>query len=134
MAIKPEVRKITTVVPSTNASINVDLPAGAYRIALIVTSAVTGTTTTIGVNARNAAGAIVTVLFRGYEPNDSAPIVVLPLPAGTSVQYFSLVGHAGAAPADLPILLSHGLTIAIVKGTAVTGEALDIELIAQRVE
>ena len=132
---RPEtvVRTVATVVPSANATVDISLPAGAYRLALIVTSSVTGTTTTVALHALNSVGTKNTLSFRGYEPDDSAPVALLTCPAGASVQYMSFVGHAGAAPADLPVALSNGLQVAIVKGGATTGEALNIELLATRI-
>jgi len=123
---------VATVVPASTGTVDVPLPPGAYNLALAVKSSVTGTTTTIAVFpwVDLDATQINNVALDMVEPDDSAPIALLTLPAGAAGRCAQIVPSASASPVPGPVLLPRGVRVTITKGTAVTGETLEILLVA----
>ena len=127
-----KVISVATVVPASTSTVDVELPPGAYNLALAVKSSVTGTTTTVAVFpwVDIAASQIGVAPLDMVEPDDSAPVAALTLPAGAAGRYASLVPSASANPVPGLIVLPRGVRVTITKGTAVTGELLEILLVA----
>lgn len=127
---------IALVVPAATTTYDVPLPAGAYALAILCKSSVTGTTTTITLRPKTgAAGDQVNgVDLRMVEPDDSAPVAALTLPAGAAGRYASIVPSASADPVPGPILVGDsGLQATITKGGATTGEVCEVIIVAQRI-
>lgn len=127
---------IATAVPASTTSYDVVLPAGAYHIAALVKSSVTGTSTTVtfkmktGVAGDQATAAVLHIV----EPDDTGPATALTLPAGAAGKYASVVPSASASPVPGPIVVGDfGIQVTITKGGATTGELLEVIIIAQRV-
>lgn len=124
------VKRVVATVPASNTTYAVDLPAGAYRLAVFVKSNLTGTTTTVTARLfADAAQAQTHGLdLRVVEPDDSTPAVSLALPAGAAgrVAEFGF----GVNTILQPIVVANGLQITVTKGGATTGETLEIDLVA----
>jgi hypothetical protein len=131
-------RQITlaTTVPAATTTYDVPLPAGAYNLAVLVKSSVTGTSTTVTLRPKTGADGdqVNGVDLRMVEPDDSAPVAALTLPAGAAGRYASVVPSASASPVPGPIVVGDsGLQATITKGGAVTDELLEVIIVAQRI-
>ena len=134
---RPEVivQRIMSTIPSGNTSFTIDLPAGLYVISFTATSNVTGTTTSLGFNAYVDSAQTLTGVrgFRNIEPNDTAVSINYTLAAGAENRYFILVNSAYVNAIDTFLPLPFGFEISFIKGTAVEGEKMEVELCAVRI-
>ena len=134
---RPEtyVERPVLVVPAANATYDVDLPAGAYRLSAAVKSSVTGTTTSVKfipyVDA--ARSQVSNQMFRVFEADDAVAVTNITLPAGAAGRFAHLQPAVSSVNAGGPIVLPHGLQVTVTKGGATTGEACVVDICAARV-
>jgi hypothetical protein len=124
---------VQTTVPASDATYDVPLPLGAYHVAVLVDSDVTGTTTAIAVSAlTNEAGTqAASIPFRVLEPGASSVAAALTLTAADEGRYAVVVPTGVATPAAIP--LANGLRVSVAKGGAVEGERCVVTVVAARV-
>lgn len=124
---------VQTTVPASDTVYDIPLPLGAYHVAVLVDSDVTGTTTAIAVSAlTNEVGSqAAAAAFRVLEPDASAAAAALTLTAADEGRYAAIVPTGVATPA--PIALAHGLRVSVTKGTAVAGEKCVVTVVAAKV-
>jgi len=130
---KAHAKTVQTTVPASDATYDVPLPLGAYHVAVLVDSDVTGTTTAVSVAARtNETGdQAAAAAFRVLEPDASAVAAALTLTAADEGRFAVVVPTGVATPAPIP--LANGLRVSVAKGGAVEGERCVVTVVASRV-
>jgi hypothetical protein len=130
---------ITDVVEaSTPFNYILSLDPGSYRIAMFVKSSLTGVTTTIqAFPFVDKAQSIVGLAFV-WGPNDTQAVTLTPtLPAALNGRMWTMIAGALNTPVtfgDSVVNLPYGLRFQVAKGTAVTGERLEIVVAVVRVD
>ena len=132
---KRSVYVLTPILTATGAgqTANLDLDAGHYYVSMIVTSSLTGTTTTVALAALNSVNSPSNEPYELGAPDDTVALAALDLPAGASVRAGACIPVGFNVPVVGPVAVSGGLRVTVVNGTAVSGEQLEIEVIATKV-
>lgn len=125
--------RVVSTVPSATATKKISFPAGAYRVALLINPSVTGTTTSVAIApfldaAQTAAGPAYYLVGPGAAAAANALVLN---PGTTPLIGRALLTQAGTTvTAEDPIItITNGLQVTITKGTAVTDEKLEVDLV-----
>lgn len=132
---KVTVQRVVSLVPAGAGpyTFKAAFAPGVYRGQLVVRSNLTGTTTTIQVAPYVNEAMSVAAPSMFLAPNDAASTSATPaLAAGSAGKVLRLIpcpGATGTPILDPILLINNGLLITVSKGTAVSGEVLEIDLV-----
>lgn len=125
--------RVVSIVPAANTNFTVDLPAGAYHISINVKSNVTGGTTSL--TAKDFMDAVQAQIGANYVFFTAGLSTAQPsmiFAAGAAGESAQLTRTSTSSQTDIVLSLPHGFRIDVVKGGAVTGELLEIDVCAIR--
>lgn len=133
------VLRIVSVVPAAASVVKkVSLPSGAYRIQVNVNSSVTGTTTALSFALyMDAAQTVASGVLYSAPSDNVAPqgfFSIAAGPQGKTSRLMAAGGGTGVIQQDPILIVPHGMQVTITKGTAVTDEKLEVDLVVARVD